>query len=102
MRRVFRRDATEYYGLRSDWLRLLFVPSDRQGGVRCVRVFHADGYGDDDILTLPDHIGPRFSAFSAAGLLPAAIMNLDVHRVLIGTAAMTKRFLEEPFDPQPR
>ena len=29
--RVFRRDATEYYGLRSDLPRLLFIPYDRRG-----------------------------------------------------------------------
>lgn len=98
--RVFRRDATEYYGLRSEWLKLLFVPvTGRTGGLR--EVFVADGYRDEEILTIPDHVGPRYSVFSAAGLLPAAVLNLDSRALLMGAAAMTRRFLEEPFERNP-
>ena len=39
--------------------------------------------------------------FTAAGLLPAAVMGLDVRALLLGAAAMTKRFLEEPFERNP-
>src|SRR5205807_1453519 len=35
------------------------------------------------------------------GLLPAAVMNLDVRALLLGAAAMTRRFLEEPFERNP-
>jgi glucose-6-phosphate isomerase len=35
------------------------------------------------------------------GLLPAAVMGLDVRALLLGAAAMTRRFLEEPFDRNP-
>jgi glucose-6-phosphate isomerase len=33
--------------------------------------------------------------------MPAAVMGLDVRALLLGAAAMTKRFLEEPFDRNP-
>src|SRR5439155_16593496 len=36
-----------------------------------------------------------------AGLLPAAVMGLDVRALLLGAAAMTKRFLEEPVERNP-
>jgi glucose-6-phosphate isomerase len=39
--------------------------------------------------------------FTPVGLLPAAVMGLDVRALLLGAAAMTKRFLEEPFDRNP-
>lgn len=98
--RVFRRDAIEYYGHHSEWTRFLFVPvTGALGPLR--ELFRADGYTDDDFLTLPDNIGNRFGIFSAAGLLPAAIVGLDVRALLQGAAAMTKRFLEEPFERNP-
>jgi glucose-6-phosphate isomerase len=98
--RVFRREAAEYYGLRSEWLRDLFAavtgPTSRlRDG------FVAGGSPDSHVLTMPDTVGSRFSVFTAAGLLPAAVMGLDVRALLLGAAAMTKRFLEEPFERNP-
>ncbi len=61
----------------------------------------ADGLQDEDILTIPDDVGGRFSVFTPAGLLPAAVMGLDVRALLLGAAAMTRRFLEEPFERNP-
>jgi glucose-6-phosphate isomerase len=61
----------------------------------------AEGFRDEDILTIPDNVGGRYSVFTAAGLLPAAILGLDVRALLLGAAAMTKRFLDEPFDRNP-
>jgi len=54
-----------------------------------------------DLPTVPDNVGGRFSAFSAAGRLPAALMGLDGRALLLGASAMTKRFLEEPFERNP-
>ena len=61
----------------------------------------AEGIADEDVLTIPDDIGGRYSVFTPVGLLPAAVMGLDVRALLLGAAAMTKRFLEEPFDRNP-
>jgi glucose-6-phosphate isomerase len=98
--RVFRREAAEYYGLRSEWLKKLFVAVT--GGQSKLReLFKAYGHTDEDVLTLPDSVGGRYSVFTAAGLLPAATMGLDVRALLLGAAAMTKRFLEEPFERNP-
>jgi glucose-6-phosphate isomerase len=98
--RVFRREATEYYGLRSEWLHTLFAAAT--GATSKLRAqFTAQGHGDADLLTIPDNVGGRFSVFTPAGLLPAALMGLDVRALLLGAAAMTKRFLEEPFERNP-
>jgi glucose-6-phosphate isomerase len=98
--RVFRREAVEYYGPRSEWLKGLFALITGSTG-KLRNVFQAGGYGPESILTIPDHVGSRFSVFTPAGLLPAALMGLDVRAFLLGAAAMTKRFLEEPFDRNP-
>ena len=98
--RVFRREATEYYGLRSEWLTELFAAATANDS-KLRRQFQAYGHDEHTILTTPDNIGPRFAVFTAAGLLPAAVMGLDVRALLLGAAAMTKRFLEEPFERNP-
>jgi glucose-6-phosphate isomerase len=98
--RAFRREAVEYYGLRSRWLKELFA-AVTGGDSKLRRLFQASGHNDINILTVPDHIGSPLSVFTAAGLLPAAVMGLDVRALLLGAAAMTKRFLEEPFERNP-
>jgi glucose-6-phosphate isomerase len=98
--RVFRREAAEFYGLHSERLRQLFVPvTGAKGKLR--DLCKADGYGDDDILPLPDNVGGRYAVFTPAGLLPAALLGLDVRALLLGAAAMTRRFVEEPFERNP-
>jgi glucose-6-phosphate isomerase len=98
--RVLRREAAEFYGSRSPRLRQLIVPvTGPEGKFR--GLCKAEGYSDDDILTIPDGVGGRYSVFTAAGLLPAAVMGLDVRALLLGAAAMTRRFLEEPFERNP-
>jgi glucose-6-phosphate isomerase len=98
--RVFRREAAEFYGLRSEWLTELFAAATGNES-KMRQLFDAYGHDEANILSIPDGVGPRFSVFSAAGLLPAAVMGLDVRALLLGAAAMTKRFLEEPFERNP-
>lgn len=45
---------------------------------------------------VPDGVGGRFSVLSAVGLVPAAILGLDVVKLLEGAAAMNKHFREAP------
>src|SRR5205807_2189844 len=98
--RAVRAEAAKFYGPKSDMLRKVIVPvTGPKGKLRDLS--RADGYPDEDILTIPDDIGGRFSVFTSVGLLPAAVMGLDVRALLLGAATMTKRFLEEPFDRNP-
>jgi len=98
--RCLRREATEYYGARSERLRQVIVPVTGTTG-KLRELCKADGYADMDTLTIPDNVGERFSVFTAAGLLPAAILGLDVRALLLGAASMTRRFLDESFDRNP-
>jgi len=45
-----------------------------------------------DVFDIPEGVGGRFSVLSAVGLLPAAIMGLDVVELLQGAAATNERF----------
>ena len=98
--RTIKAEAAKFYGPKSQFLRQLLIPVTGPKS-RLRDLAKADGLTDDDILTIPDDIGGRFSAFTAVGLLPAAVMGLDIRALLLGAAAMTKRFLEEPFDRNP-
>jgi glucose-6-phosphate isomerase len=98
--RIFRREATEYYGLRSPWHKDLFAAvTSPQSRLR--RLFEAQGHSESEVLTIPDNVGERFAVFTPAGLLPTALAGLDTRALLLGAAAMTKRFLEEPFERNP-
>jgi glucose-6-phosphate isomerase len=76
-----------------EWMPRLVVPITGAKGrlrelaqrMRCQHVFD-----------IPDGVGGRFSIFTAVGLLPAAIMGLDVVALLEGAAEMTQRFREAP------
>jgi glucose-6-phosphate isomerase len=98
--RAIRNEATKFYGPKSPWLKKLIVPITGPTG-KLREMVRADGYPDDDVLTIPDDVGGRFSVFTSVGLLPAAVAGLDVRALLLGAASMTKRFLEEPFDKNP-
>ena len=98
--RAFRTEMAKFYGPKSEWLKKLIVPvTGPKGKLRDLA--RAEGIAEDDILTIPDDIGGRYSVFTSVGLLPAAVMGLDVRAILLGAAAMTKRFLEEPFERNP-
>jgi glucose-6-phosphate isomerase len=55
--------------------------------------------GCHEMFAIPDGVGGRFSIFSAVGLLPAAVMGLDIVKLLEGAAAANQRFCNsEPGD----
>ncbi|HEX6961628.1 MAG TPA: glucose-6-phosphate isomerase [Lacipirellula sp.] len=52
----------------------------------------AKALGCREMFEVPDGVGGRFSVLSAVGLLPAALMGLDIERLLMGAAAMNEHF----------
>ena len=52
----------------------------------------ADALGCQERFPVPDGVGGRFSVFSAVGLLPAALMGVDIVAMLQGAVAMNERF----------
>ncbi|MCZ2344419.1 MAG: hypothetical protein LC104_21880 [Bacteroidales bacterium] len=100
--RAVRAELARYYAAKSDQHFLKELVIGITGASTKLRdLMLAEGYSDDEILTTPDDVNSRYAVFTPAGLLPAAIVGLDVRALLLGAAAMTKRFLEEPFDRNP-
>ncbi len=61
----------------------------------------ADEIGCKDRFLVPDGVGGRFSVLSAVGLLPAAILGIDVVALLEGAAAINSRFRTQPLGENP-
>jgi glucose-6-phosphate isomerase len=56
----------------------------------------AGALGCEQIFPIPDGVGGRFSVLSAVGLVPAAILGLDIVKLLEGAAAMNEHFRTAP------
>jgi glucose-6-phosphate isomerase len=81
------RDRLEsLLGAESARARLVFVTDPEVGALRAVA--RAEGITTFDI---PPNVGGRFSVLSPVGLLPAALLGIDVHALLAGAAAMAAR-----------
>lgn len=52
--------------------------------------------GCQQIFPVPDGVGGRFSVLSAVGLVPAALMGINVMRLLEGAKAMNQHFRTAP------
>jgi len=61
----------------------------------------ADALGCRERFPVPDGVGGRFSVFSAVGLLPAALMGVDIVAMLQGAVAMNHRFRSESLGNNP-
>ena len=65
---------------------LLFTTDPQKGVLR--KLADAEGIAT---LPVPGNVGGRFSVLSAVGLLPAALVGIDVRELLAGAAAMDER-----------
>ena len=59
------------------------------------------GCAADARFEVPDGVGGRFSILSAVGLLPAAVLGLDIVALLEGAADLTRRFRENAAEQDP-
>ncbi|WP_231954192.1 glucose-6-phosphate isomerase [Pirellulimonas nuda] len=85
--RIFLRKLHADYG--PGELGRLVVPVTGESG----KLFDLAGaLGCTEIFPVPDGVGGRFSVLSAVGLLPAAILGLDIQKLLQGAVAMNHHF----------
>nr|BAL57175.1 glucose-6-phosphate isomerase [uncultured Planctomycetota bacterium] len=78
--------------------RLVLVVTETQPRSRLYQVAQALGLPQEAIFPMPDDVGGRFSVFTPAGLVPAAILGLDISQLLRGAADMTRHFWEHPVE----
>ena len=91
--RVFRDALQDACGGDAKALAQRIVPVTGESG----RLFDlATALGCQEMFPVPDGVGGRFSILSAVGLLPAAILGINVVRLLEGAVAMNQHFGEAP------
>jgi glucose-6-phosphate isomerase len=91
--RIFLRELRKSLGNEGKRLGQLVVPITGDSG----KLFNlAKALGCRDVFPVPDGVGGRFSVLSAVGLLPAALLGLDIEKLLAGAAAMNEHFASAP------
>lgn len=96
--RLFRDALENYYGAGSTQSRRYVIPiTGEQGKLR--ELSTATGY--PTVFPIPNDVGGRFSIFTAVGLVPAALLGLNIEQLLEGAATMTERFQTEPLGQNP-
>ena len=83
---VIRRLLEKKLGARRVAEHLVAITDGQNGRLRNV----ADREKLVDFI-IPDNVGGRFSIFTPVGLLPAALMGIDIRQLLAGAAFMDKR-----------
>ncbi|MGE3314913.1 MAG: glucose-6-phosphate isomerase [Planctomycetaceae bacterium] len=96
--RLFRRALEDYYGADSEESRRYVVPITGETG-KLRELSKAKGY--PAIFPIPDGVGGRFSVLTAVGLFPAAMLGLDIVKLLQGAADMTERTRQQPMGKNP-
>jgi glucose-6-phosphate isomerase len=96
--RLFRRELEEFYGTDSDDSRRHVVPiTGEQGKLRDL----SNDRKYPHVFPIPDGVGGRFSVLTAVGLFPAAMLGLDIVKLLEGAVDMTERTRTQPFGQNP-
>lgn len=96
--RLFRKSLEDYYGADSAWSRELVIPVTGETGKLNDL---ANRWEYPRRFPIPDGVGGRFSVLTAVGLLPAAILGIDILQLLQGAADMTEYFKHQPYGKNP-
>jgi glucose-6-phosphate isomerase len=93
--RILLRELRGTLGNQAKQIGDLVVPVTGRSG----KLFElAKALGCRGVFPVPDGVGGRFSVLSAVGLLPAALLGLDIEKLLRGAVAMNDHFRENAVD----
>lgn len=87
--RIFLDALETYYGLNSAESRSLVIPVTGETG-KLRNLSNVKSY--PVTFPIPDGVGGRFSVLTAVGLLPAALLGLNIRQLLQGATDMTEKF----------
>jgi glucose-6-phosphate isomerase len=96
--RLFQQAFEDYYGTGSAAAQELVIPITGESG-KLRDLSRVKQY--EEVFPIPEGVGGRFSVLTAVGLYPAAVLGMDIRRLLEGAAAMTERFRTAPRGENP-
>ncbi|QDT35682.1 glucose-6-phosphate isomerase [Stratiformator vulcanicus] len=88
--RIFREALEKYYGPDSEEAKNFVIPVTGGEGSKLRALSEAKGY--PEMFPVPDGIGGRFSVLTAVGLVPAAVLGINIKDLLQGAADFTEKF----------
>jgi len=91
--RILKRLLEDIYGKRASRDRIVIVTGESHLPLRDFA--DIEGY---KVLTIPDNVGGRFSALTAAGMLPITVSGFNAARLLEGAADMERICRERSLD----
>lgn len=80
-------------GYHSDLIKRLVIPVTGHDGKLAAM---AKDLGCPEVFPVPDGVGGRFSVLSSVGLVPAALLGINVMELLSGAVEMNRHFRETP------
>jgi len=83
---VFRKWFTDALGAKGTKERIVVTTDRSKGALR--KIANDEGYASFEV---PDGVGGRFSVLTPVGLLPAALLGIDINGLLAGAEAMDAR-----------
>jgi glucose-6-phosphate isomerase len=83
---VFRKWFTDALGAKAARDHIIATTDRKKGALR--RIANDEGYATFEV---PDGVGGRFSVLTPVGLLPAALLGIDIRGLLAGAGAMDQR-----------
>ncbi|HUI71506.1 MAG TPA: glucose-6-phosphate isomerase, partial [Spirochaetia bacterium] len=83
---IFRKWFTDALGAQAAKDRIVVTTDKSKGALR--KIANDEGYASFEV---PDGVGGRFSVLTAVGLLPAALLGIDIKGLLAGAASMDRR-----------
>ncbi|QDT64335.1 glucose-6-phosphate isomerase [Calycomorphotria hydatis] len=97
--RLFREALEKFYGPDSEEAKKLVIPVTGGEGSKLRALSLAKSY--PEMFPVPDGIGGRFSVLTAVGLVPAAVLGMDIEAMLQGAADITEKFKSAPLGENP-
>ena len=94
--RVLARRARKVYG--ANYSRYILATTSLKSSSALRQISESEGIATLDV---PDAVGGRYSVFTAVGLLPAAVMGIDIDQLLAGARQMTRKCLSRSVKNNP-
>ncbi len=91
--RIFREILENKYGLKEARKRIYVTTDKKKGALK--QLANEEGY---ETFVIPDNVGGRFSVLTPVGLLPIAVSNIDIDKLMDGAIFAEDRYQDSSLE----